>query len=294
MVYEKPTAPRSIGGVLDDGLSLWREALPKTWVLAVVSQLILAIPTLLFRSQATDTVATQDLNQRLMLMMGQTARLSLVFYGLLLVSYIFRNAIMLRIAAVADGADLDIGESLSTGTRLMLRVIGLFLLLGVGIVIMAVVVGVAAGFMSAASGAGARITGIAIACLAVGLVLFVGIRVLLAYVAMVVEDRPVFESVKLSWNLTRGYWWRTTAILTVLGIIALVLAAVLYFLIGVVISALGMLSFATAVIVQLASVVAYAFLGSLSPAVLLAIFHDLKLRNEGADLAGRVNALASK
>jgi hypothetical protein len=293
-VYEKPTAPRSIGGVLDDGLSLWREALPKTWLLAVVSQLILAIPSLLFRSQVTDAAATQDLNQRLMLMMGQTTRFSLVFYALLLVSYIFRNAIMLRIAAVADGADLDVGESLSRGTRLMLRVIGLFLLLGVGIMLMAIVVGVTAGFMSAAAGAGTRIVGIVVACIAVALVLFAAIRVLLAYVAMVVEDRPVFESVKLSWNMTRGYWWRTAAILTVLGVIAVVLAAVLYLIIGVVISALGMLSFATAVIVQLASVVAYAFLGSLSPAVLLAIFQDLKLRNEGSDLAGRVNALASK
>jgi hypothetical protein len=293
-VYEKPTAPRSIGGVLDDGLTLWREALPKTWGLAIVSQLILAIPAILFRSQLPDTVGTQDLNQRLMLMMGQTTRYSLVFYGLLLVSYIFRNAIMLRIAAVADGGELTVGESLSRGSRLMLRVIGLFLLLGAGIGIMAVVVGVVAGLMSAAAGGGARITGISIALIAIVLVLFAGIRVLLAYVAMVVEDRPVFESVKLSWNMTRGYWWRTTAILTVLAIIAVVLAAVLYLIIGVVISTLGMLSFATVIIVQLTSVVAYAFLGSLSPAVLLAIFRDLKLRNEGADLAGRVNALASK
>jgi hypothetical protein len=36
----------------------------------------------------------------------------------------------------------------------------------------------------------------------------------------------------------------------------------------------------------------YALLMSLLPAVQLAIFYDLKLRKEGADLSSRVNALA--
>jgi hypothetical protein len=34
------------------------------------------------------------------------------------------------------------------------------------------------------------------------------------------------------------------------------------------------------------------FLGSLFPAVLIAILHDLKLRKQGGDLLGRVDALA--
>src|ERR1700744_1009159 len=45
-VYTKPTEPRSIGGVLDDGLRLWRLSVPKTWPLAVLAQLVVAVPLL--------------------------------------------------------------------------------------------------------------------------------------------------------------------------------------------------------------------------------------------------------
>ena len=49
---------------------------------------------------------------------------------------------------------------------------------------------------------------------------------------------------------------------------------------------------ATYTVSQLVSLAANAVLGSLFPAVLIAILYDLKLRKQGGDLMGRVDALA--
>jgi hypothetical protein len=123
---------------------------------------------------------------------------------------------------------------------------------------------------------------------------YLGVRVFLGYIALVADDKTALESMQLSWNLTRGNWWRTTAIVTVVFIIAIVLSAAMYLLAGVFAAIWGLTSLPTVVAVQVISVLLYALLGSLYPAVLYAAFQDLKLRKEGSDLVGRVNALASQ
>jgi hypothetical protein len=45
-------------------------------------------------------------------------------------------------------------------------------------------------------------------------------------------------------------------------------------------------------LIQIISLLGNALVTPLYSAVLLAIYYDIKLRKEGADLAGRVNALA--
>jgi hypothetical protein len=117
-------------------------------------------------------------------------------------------------------------------------------------------------------------------------------RLFLSYFALVVDDAGAVASIKLSWALTRGGWWRCSAILLVLVIIGVVFALVIAFADGLIAVSLGATSVATTALAQLLGVVSNAFLGSLYPAVLIAIFHDLKLRKQGGDLAGRVNALA--
>jgi hypothetical protein len=119
------------------------------------------------------------------------------------------------------------------------------------------------------------------------------VRIFLGYVALVVDDKSAFQSLQLSWNLTSGNWWRTTAIFTVVVIIALVFSVAMYVIGGVFVATWGMLSIVTVVAVQILSVLVYALLGSLYPAVLYAAYQDLKLRREGSDLEGRVNALAT-
>ncbi len=288
-VFEKPASPRSIGGVLDDGIQLWKQALAKTWLLAVISRIIIAIPSIFFRTQVQDA-ASLPLNERLLAMMGQSSRYSLWVILLLVVSYSFHNAIQLRVAAEAEHSPLTFGEALSKGIRLLPRLIWLLVLLFLAIfvigVIFALVVQVGLFHLN-------RTAVLAFTFTLVFLLAFIPlIRLVMGYIYMTVEDQPAFTSLKASWTLTRGYWWRVATILTVMAIIALVLAAVMYMIGGAAAGILGAFSLGTAILIQVVSVMLTGVLGSFYPSLLYATYLDLKLRNEGADLAGRVNALA--
>src|ERR1700687_642509 len=49
--YVKPTTPRSIGGILDDAIKLYRDAFTKSWPLALIGQVLLAVPMLIIRTR---------------------------------------------------------------------------------------------------------------------------------------------------------------------------------------------------------------------------------------------------
>jgi hypothetical protein len=108
---------------------------------------------------------------------------------------------------------------------------------------------------------------------------------------LMLDDAGPAESIGISWRLTRGYWWRCAGLLLVLFIIGLVFTLVVGFVSAAIGAALGKGLLATGVS-QLVSIIASAALGSLYPAVLTAILYDLKLRKQGGDLLGRVDALA--
>ena len=292
-MYTKPTEPRSIGGVLDDGLRLWREAFAKTWALAVMSRLMVAIPTVLLANTAVDATRL-SMTQKLAIMMGgQSQGHVWIFYLVLLFSYVFHNAVLLRVAGVAENQQTTIGASLNKGLVLMPRLILFYIFLIIGGIVLGVIAVIPSIVVSMA------VKSPVLVGIVVGLIfgcgsIYLAVRVFLAYIALVVDDRPAFESLQLSWNLTRGNWWRTTAIFTVVFIIAIVLSAAMYLLAGIFVAVWGLTSITTIAAIQVISVLVYALLGSLYPAVLYAAFEDLKLRREGSDLVGRVNALAAQ
>jgi hypothetical protein len=292
-MYTKPAEPRSIGGVLDDGLRLWREAFSKTWALAVMGRLVVAIPTVLLANTAVD--ATQlNVSQKFSMMMGGQPRGHVwIFYLLLLASYVFHNAVLLRVAGVAENRETTIGASLNKGLVLMPRLVLFYIFLTIG----GIILGVAAIIPSVIVSIGLKssvVVGAVVALIFGGGAAYLIVRLFLGYIALVADDRPAFESMRLSWKLTQGNWWRTTAIFTVVFIIALVLSAAMYLLAGIFVANWGLTSLTTLIAVQVISVLVYALLGSLYPAVLYAAFQDLKLRREGSDLVGRVNALAAQ
>src|SRR6202000_3204766 len=44
-MYTQPTGPRSIGGVLDDGVRLYRESFRQIWPLLIVNAILAVAPT---------------------------------------------------------------------------------------------------------------------------------------------------------------------------------------------------------------------------------------------------------
>jgi hypothetical protein len=291
-VYEKPTAPAGIGGVLDDGLRLWRLSLPLTWGLALLAQAVKTAPSIFFPVPPSAVPPNLELAQRIMTMIGASSRSSLLAFVFGMISYIFVNAVLLRINSVCEHRQMSLRESLAAGLGLLLRTIGFFFLIGIGVALLIGVIVIVA--LAKSSSAGAQILMALVVMIVCVFLLYAAIRLVVGYPAMIVDDLSATDAIKASWRMTQGFWWRVTALLTVLGVIGLVLGAVLGIVAGGMAGLLGTGSRVAILVTQLVSILVYSFLGSLSPAVLLAVYNDLKLRREGGDLADRVSALASR
>jgi len=112
-------------------------------------------------------------------------------------------------------------------------------------------------------------------------------------VALYVDGARGLESLGVSYELTKGHWWRTTTILTVAVIIILVFTMLIGLVIGL--SAAGLrhdLAIAT-LIIQVITMIANVFYLPMYTAVLISIYRDLKLRREGGDLAAKLGALTA-
>lgn len=284
-MYSKPSAPRSIGGVLDDGFRLGRAGFSKTWPLAFAAQVLVALPLVIFKSQyGGGDIGAMQANMVAL----QSPGYSLVYMALALVSAGFQNAITAQNASVAQGPDRTMGESLSIGFRLLPRTLLLGLLLVVGFLLIGICFIIPGFFVG--------ITGryLLIALYFVPVFFYLG-RVFLGNVIFVVEDIGAYASLLRSWHLTKDNYWRTAAILTVLLIIFLVVLLVAGLLTSIAATALGAAkSTAALTLMQLIPAVANTLFTPFISAVLLSIYFDLKIRKEGADLAGRVDSLATR
>ena len=287
-MYVKPTTPRSIGGVLDDAIKLYRSAFAVSWPLALFGQVMLAVPAFIIRAKtvATPVVAGNPF-----------AALAIYKSPLVWVPYLIalfllvgvNNALISRADGVATVKTQTLGESLAVGFRLLPRTVLLFLAISAGGIILGLLVGIA----GAALGAVPVAKAILFAALAAAAI-YVLWKIFLSNIAIVVEDAAVFKSLETSWTLIKGHWWRSATVYTVAVIIALVFYFVLAFASGLVIGLLHGSPATTIVFSELITIVGGTVLMAFLPAVMLTLYYDLKLRKDGADLANRVNALAQK
>lgn len=257
-MYQQATAPQSIGGVLDSGFKLFRACFSRVFLLAAVAALVTAPINLLqpyFRNGPPSGGVVAAVLGGVLV----AAVLAGVLYG----------ALIARIDSVARAAPLSLGEALAIGARRLpaMFVAGLLAVLVVG----------------------------------VGLLLLIvpGLIVMIWFVfapsAVIIERLGPLESLSYSRALVRGHWWRTAALLTIVGIILIVAYVVLGLVVGVLLFA-NPASLATGeppwyvefVVTPLLSAVA----APLTYALLLAIYYDLKTRLEGGDLAARIAATA--
>jgi hypothetical protein len=297
-VYVKPTAPRSIGGIVDDGIKLYRSAFAKSWPLALLAQVLLAAPSLILRYQMSGlqiSVTNPQAVQRMQAIF-LSPRVWLSYIVMMIVIIGFYNALLVLLDGVAATKTESFGRSLAAGFRLLPRTILLFVVLGLALVAVGIVGGIVVAILTAVLGSVVSAIAMGISWVVFcGLLIYVWGRLFLSNVALVVEDAGVFKSLSTSWALIKNHWWRTATVYT----IALIIAVVFYLVIGFVNAALlGVTmqgSFGTrTILAQLVSMAGGTVLMSLIPAVLLTMYYDLKLRKEGTDLAGRVDALAAR
>jgi hypothetical protein len=281
-VYAKPTAPRSIGGVLDDSIRLYREGFGQSWPLALAAQVLVAVPMLYFR---LTLVGAGTPSPQAMLALYRSPLFLATYLVGTVASIGFYNAIVLRLAAVFQGDAPPAGESLAAGFRLIPCVLLLFL-------VFAVVGGLVGGTFFLFVYKGSLVARVIAVSIGPAVVIFVIGRVFLANLVLVVERSGVFDSLRIGWGLTRGHWWRTATIYTVIVLIALAFYFVIGLVAAAIIAIMGPVSAGSAALTELVSAIGTSALVPLFSATLLCIYYDLKLRKEGADLSARVSALA--
>ena len=281
-MYTKPTEPRSIGGVLDDGFRLWRSAFSKAWPIALMGQVLMAIPLAIYWVQFGAPLGAKQVAAAMMM---NSVGLSLAYLVFSIAAIGFHNAVIAQTDGAARNSGETIGQSLAIGFRLLGRAFLMGILLGIAI---ALPLGLLFLALLGASNLVRLIFGavaLVVVCYAVG-------KLLLGAVVLIVEDKRAIESLRRSWTLTSGYWWHVAIILTVLIIVIVALFLFIGIIAGIVAASMGSTSGMSGLLIQGISLLGNTLISPLYAAVLVAIYHDLKLRKEGADLAGRVNALA--
>jgi hypothetical protein len=275
-VYSKPSVPRSIGGVLDDGFRLGQAAFSKTWPLALLGEILAALPLFIFKTQS----GAEDLNDvQAYLMLSQSPEFALLYVVFTFAWFGLQNAITVQTVGVALGIPRTVRESMLIGFRLLPRAIFFWLLMAFGILLIATCFIIPGRFLGDTD----RVFFLALSVVPLGF--YLG-RIFLANSIFVLEDIGAYASLLRSWHLTQGHFWRSGAILSLLGIIfvvaALVAGLVTSLAAGVVIAVLGARSTTTLIMVELISAVATMAFMPFTAAVLVSIYYDLKLRKEGS------------
>jgi hypothetical protein len=266
MTYELPAAPLSIGGVIDSAIRLYRDSMRRCWSLALLYAVIMGTFGVFWALTLTKAIVpgSQDPRQVFAALFSPVAMGGFAFS--MLASLVFYGALVKMVSAWAKGDEsLSLGSALAAGARrLPAAVLGSLLYVlafGIGLVLL-VVPGV----------------------------YFFG-KFQLWMTAMFVDDVGAVEGLGISWRLTRGRWWRGTAILTVTLIILYVFALALGLVSGVIGALIHLSVTDRAIVNQLFGIVSNVIVLPLSVAIFVVMYHDFKLRSEGGDLAARMGAL---
>jgi hypothetical protein len=270
-----PTAPSSIGGVLDQAFRLYGKSVFPCMPIVLVTVLITIVPTILLSHNLQSLAAS---NPQAVLDMARSPNVLLVYLVMVAIGCVTYGALFAKINAIAHDEPLSIGGAFAIG----LKRAPFSFLVGVLFVMM-----------------------VAIGCV---LLLIPGIYLWglfqLAFVVVVVERAGVFTSFGTSARLVSGNWWRASVIMFVAFVVMVVLFMVIALIAGIIAGIFGARAIAGAaaanpagvlstfqLIQQIVSAILDLFIMSFFPSVLLAVYYDLKLRKEGGDLAARVGEL---
>jgi membrane-anchored glycerophosphoryl diester phosphodiesterase (GDPDase) len=294
-----PSRPQSVGEVLDSAFRIYSttllKCLPYSFASVIVGQL-LSLYDVLHRPAATAAaLPAAAVHPAHGLTWGVLALLVTV------ASMMFANAVFLRQYALSTGRAPSMTGELSRSLR---RVPGV-LLMGILIALALLATMIPVVLVLAATGAFAAITHPAglsgsqvWSMLAVVLVVataasWVIIKWVCAMPVYLLTDRGPIDSMSHSWRLTAGNFWRLSIIYTV-GVILLIVFYLLASIVGGMVALwLGRgdvvlwVAVSTAVVALLA-----ALFTPFYHALVLAVFGDLSVRREGADLALRISATA--
>lgn len=263
-MYTRPSSPQSIGGVLDDAVRLYRESFLKTLPLSVAASVAISLPAMLL-PRVPRQPGPQSLQAMMQIASSPTYWLTYLV-GLLAYAVIYA-ALIVIVNDLASGRQADLPAALRVGLERLPSMIGAFILIGLMV------------------GAGLMVLIIP------GIYLW-GIFQLTGF-PLILDRERVGASLSESRRLIKGHWWRASIVVTVVIIMAIVLEMILSFFAGLLVGILHFQAQGVMTLIQVFNIAANALVMTLPLAGGLALYHDLKLRNQGDDLAARVEALAA-
>jgi hypothetical protein len=269
-MYEKPTAPRSIREVFADAMSIYKSSARSTWMLAFALELVATVPWFLWQ-RARAPVLSSDLfsgdllsgdplsgslpNVLTALPSSPTVWLAMLIaipiYGILY------SALIANVNGVATGQAASAADAVRIGVRLLPRTLLL------GFLVICIV------------GAGLLLL------LVPGI--YWAVTLQLSFVALVVEEAGVSQSMARSRGLIKGHWGRAATLVSYVALINLAAYIAVSLITGIV----GLIFGAgeASVVSQLLSLAVDTLVAPLYPAVFVAMYYDLKLRKSRAGLA---------
>lgn len=302
MKYVAPSAPLTIGGVLDNWLRLFRASFAACWAIALIAAIGIAMMQLMIIPRLPRPgmpLAQYYLQYFSALGTGKVLLSDIAFW---LVTLLVYGALLSQQAALVRGENtFSFADALGKGLqRLPQMVLGVVLIV---LIIMAVCVPAAIGgivFLALhRSPPGVLLLAVGIT-VTVLLAIYVSLRLGLWMAVMFSENRGGAAALKRSWQLVKSHWWRVTGIVFVSGVVIWILSAAGTFVAGVITGFMGIrgttpeLLMRRIQLIGAVGAVARLLTMPLLTAAWLAIYHDLKLRREGADLAERTEALSGK
>jgi hypothetical protein len=281
-MYVRPTAPRDIGGVIDDAIKLYRASFRTCWPLALIASLASAATVLYIFTRFPAIASVHDPAQLWELV--QTPSIWGWYLILSVVSMLLLGAIVACQNALAAGtAPMGVGQALAAAfARLHWQLLAIVLWL--------LYFSLAGVILLAPLSLPVKLLGfLAWVIFAV----YLSGRLQLWVVALFAEHVGTVQAMRRSWDLIAGHWWRAAAILTVGIVIVLVITMVFGFLgtLALVMFHLDPISLLFGN--QLISAAERIFVTSMIPALMVAMYYDFQLRREGGDLAARTKSLQS-
>jgi hypothetical protein len=309
MSFVAPSSPQSVGGILDAWLRLFRVSFSRCWALAAVATLMVAI--LIFLVEPVRPPQAMSLwRQRLWLLsVLNKPQGSLASVLVTLIRLLISGALLAAQVAVFRGRSLTFVAALTTGLSRFPRMLAGFVLcaivaLGTGTAVgtlVAVSVGLGAALaLHPLNGGAAHTFGVAVAVIFIMIpAMYMFVRLALWQSAIFAEGDSATGAIGHSWRLVKGHWWRTTAILFVSAVVIFTLNTVTPLLFGLVLGVFNAhttglpVGLSTLRFVQVLSQTTWVVTLPLATSISLTIYHDLKLRHEGADLAAREGTLSA-
>lgn len=301
MKYVAPSAPLTIGGVLDNWIRLFRSSFAACWAFALVAAAAGALVQLMF----TPTLPKPGLPPlQAWTQMWSGLRgpgIFLADIALVVISLVVYSTLLTQQTAVVRGEDpLSFGAALTQGLRRVPQIILGWLVLIIIFVAMFIPMGIGAAVLIPLRHSSLVMTlAVILGICLVFVFIYVSLRLQIWMAAMFSENLSGPASLGRSWELVKGNWWRVTGIAFVSGVVIWVISMAIGAAVGIVTGIIGIHGTTPEAVLRgmqiigAAGQVARLLTMPLLTAVWLAIYHDLKLRREGGDLAARTEALSS-